>query len=73
MQDMDPDEVGAGGLESAEDDDVSSEATTVSEAPATGAGGAETGAGAELVFMGKPASAAGGTFWRVMVYAALWG
>ena len=62
VQDLDPDEVGAGGLELAEGDDVSSEATTVSEAPAAGVGEIEIGAGAELVFLGKPASAAGGTF-----------
>ena len=62
VQDLDPDEVGAGGLELAEGDGVSSEATTVSEAPAVDAGGAEAGAGAELILWGKPASPAGGTF-----------
>ena len=62
VQDLDSDEVGAWGLDLAEGDGVSSEATTVSEAHAAGAGETETGAGAELVFLGKPASAAGGTF-----------
>ena len=62
VQDLNPDEFGAGGLELKEGDDVSSEATTVSEVPAVDAGRAETGAGAELIFWGKSASPAGGTF-----------
>ena len=62
VQDLNPDEVRAGELELAEDDNVSSEATSVSELPAVDAGGAETSAGAELIFRGKSASPAGGTF-----------